>query len=118
GYFLYRGSLKLNLRTVFQGTGAVIVVLAAGMLAYGLHELQEVGLVPVLVEHLWDMNGVLDEKVGVGAFLKSLVGYNENPSLLEVAAYWTYLAVVGWLFIRPKRSSATTSVARVANSVP
>jgi len=105
GYGLYRGGLSLNLRAFFQITGALLVVLGAGMLAYGLHELQEVGVVPVVVEHLWDMNGVLDEKAGAGAFLKTLVGYNGNPSLLEVATYWTYLLGVGALFLRPARSS-------------
>ncbi|MHB9148620.1 MAG: iron uptake transporter permease EfeU [Thermoleophilia bacterium] len=109
GYVLYRGSLKLDIRAFFRATGALIVVLAAGMLAYGLHELQEVGLMPTVVEHLWDMNGVLNEKAGVGAFLKALLGYNGNPSLIEVVAYWTYLIVVGWLFIRPQSSVATVS---------
>ncbi len=74
------------------------------MLAYGLHELQEVGAVPVIVEHLWDMNGLLDETTGAGAFLKAPVGYNGNPSLIEVAAYWTYLLGVGTLLLRPERS--------------
>ncbi len=112
GFALYRGSLRLDVRTVFQVTGAVIVVLAAGMLAYGLHELQEVGVVPIFVEHVWDTNGVLDEKVGIGAFLKALLGYNGNPSLIEVVAYWTYLTVVGWLFVRPKRSNLTRQATR------
>jgi len=105
GYGLYRGGLHLDLRTFFRATGALLIVLAAGMLAYGLHELQEVGAVPVMVEHLWDMNGVLDEKAGVGAFLKALVGYNGNPSLVEVAAYWAYLIGVGALFLRPEHST-------------
>ncbi len=105
GYGLYRGGLSLNLRSFFRVTGALLVVLAAGMLAYGLHELQEVGAVPVIVEHLWDMNGLLDETTGAGAFLKALVGYNGNPSLVEVAAYWTYLLGVGTLLLRPERSA-------------
>lgn len=105
GYGLYRGGLSLNLRAFFRVTGALLVVLAAGMLAYGLHELQEVGAVPVVVEHLWDMNGLLDETTGAGAFLKALVGYNGNPSLIEVAAYWTYLLGVGTLLLRPERSA-------------
>ncbi len=108
GYGLYRGGLRLDLRAFFRATGALLIVLAAGMLAYGLHELQEVGVVPVVVEHLWDMNSVLDEKVGVGVFLKALVGYNGNPSLVEVAAYWAYLIGVGVLFLRPERSTAQT----------
>lgn len=107
GYGLYRGGLSLDLRAFFRATSVLLVVLAAGMLAYGIHELQEVGVVPVIVEHLWDMNATLDEKVGVGAFLKALVGYNGNPSLLEVIAYWTYLGGVGALLLRAGRPVAT-----------
>jgi len=50
--------------------------------------------------------------VGIGAFLKALFGYNGNPSLIEVVAYWTYLTVVGWLFVRPKRSNVTSQATR------
>lgn len=108
GYALYTGSLRLDLRSFFTVTGVVIIVLAAGLLAYGIHELQEVGALPVVVEHLWDTNHLLDETAGVGAMLKGLVGYNGNPSLLEVVAYWSYLLVVGTLFLRSNRKGAVS----------
>jgi high-affinity iron transporter len=114
GYALYQGSLNLDIRAFFRVTGGLIILLAAGMLAYSIHELQEAGVVPIVVEHLWDTNALLDEKVGVGAFLKALVGYNGNPSLLEVVAYWTYLSVVGWLFLRPQSRRVATSGKRPA----
>lgn len=105
GYGSYRGGLSLDLRVFFRVTGVLLIVLAAGMLAHGLHELQEVGMVPVIVEHLWDTNGILDEGAGVGVFLKALAGYNGNPSLVEVVAYWVYLLGVGALFLGPERSA-------------
>ncbi|HZJ02828.1 MAG TPA: iron uptake transporter permease EfeU [Thermoleophilia bacterium] len=105
GYAVYRGSIRLDLAKFFTATGILLIVLAAGMLAYGLHELQEVGVVPVTVEHLWDMNAILDDGAGAGAFLKGLVGYNGNPSLLEAIAYWLYLGIVGVLFLRPAAST-------------
>ncbi|MHB0980230.1 MAG: iron uptake transporter permease EfeU [Thermoleophilia bacterium] len=110
GYGLYRGGLRLDLSLFFRVTGALLIVLAAGMFAYGLHELQEVGIVPVVVEHLWDTNGVLNEKAGAGAFLKALVGYNGNPSLVEVVAYWAYLLGVGSLFLRREGHSTRQGV--------
>jgi high-affinity iron transporter len=117
GYALYRGSLSLNIGAFFRVTGALIIFLAAGMLAYGIHELQEAGLIPIVVEHLWDMNPVLDEGAGMGAFLKALVGYNGNPSLLEVLAYWTYLGAVGWLFLKPPHAAATIGDRRAATGL-
>ncbi len=102
GYGLNRGTVHLDLRKFFWATGAVLVIFGAGLLATGLHELQEAGILPTLVQPVWNMNGVLDESAGVGAFLKGLVGYNGAPSLVEVVAYWVYLGVAGYLFVRPR----------------
>jgi len=101
GYALFRGSVKLDLRAFFRVTGLVLVVVAAGLLASGIYELQQVGIVPVGVAHLWDAGGILDDGAGLGAVLHGLVGYNAAPSLVEVVAYWAYVAVVGFLFLRP-----------------
>lgn len=94
-YLLFRTSVSFNLRQFFLITGSVLVLFAAGLLAHGIHELQEAGVVPVIIEHLWDMNGILDEKGPVGSFLKALFGYNGNPSLLEVVAWLAYLTTFG-----------------------
>jgi high-affinity iron transporter len=101
GYALFRGSVNLDLRAFFRVTGLVLVVVGAGLLAAGIHELQGVGIVPVGVAHLWDARGILDDGAGVGAVLHGLLGYNAAPSLVEVVAYWVYLVGVGFLFLRP-----------------
>ena len=66
---------------------------------------QEAGLLPIVVEHVWNLNPILDENGSVGAFLKALFGYNGNPSLLEVTAYWVYLVGIGALSLREMRKS-------------
>jgi len=48
----------------------------------------------VIVEHVWDINHILDENATLGSILKSLLGYNGNPSLLEVSSYLGYWVVV------------------------
>ena len=92
----------------------LLLFFAAGLFAYGIHELQEAGLVPIIVEHIYDINGVLDESSTLGAFLKALLGYNGNPSLLETLSYLGYLAVVGVLiwrgWRRPVRSDRSQAV--------
>lgn len=103
GYALYAGGRRLNLRTFFNVTGILIILIAAGLLAYGIHELNEAGIVPPVVEHVWDINFIINEKSTVGSLLKSLFGYNANPSLTEAVGYVVYLILIGWFFLRPAR---------------
>jgi high-affinity iron transporter len=99
GYVGYRESRRLNLSVFFNVTGTLLIFFAAGLLAHGIHEFQEAGLFPVMVEHVWNMNGFLNEKEGLGNFLRTLFGYNGNPALVEVTFYTTYLAVaLGYFF--------------------
>lgn len=88
---------KIPLRPFFQWTGYFILLIAAGLLAYGIHELHELGWIPPVIEHVWDINHILNEKQGFGSFLKALFGYNGNPSLVEVIAYASYLIVISLL---------------------
>ena len=105
GWLIFVTGKKLNVRAFFRTTGALLLLVAAGLLAHGIHEFQEAGLLPVFVEHVWNLNPVLDENGSVGAFLKALFGYNGNPSLLEVTAYWFYLVGIGALSLREMRKS-------------
>ncbi len=92
---------RIPLRTLFRSTGFFLLLIGAGLLAYGIHELQELGWLPTLIAPVWNTNPWLNEKEGLGAFLKALFGYNGNPSLLEVIAYALYLAVASWALRRP-----------------
>ena len=95
------GSRRLNLRQFFTITGVLLIVFAAGLLAHGVHEFQEAGLLPMTVEHVWDTNAVLSEDSRTGEFLTALFGYNGNPSLLEVVAWASYLLLALGFFLRP-----------------
>ena len=87
---------------VYPIVGIFIIFIAAGLLGYGLHELGEVGWVPVGIEHLYDINSILNEKQGLGSFLKAIFGYNGNPSLTETVLYWLYLSAMLYFAFRPK----------------
>ncbi len=103
GYSIYKGSSRLNIRTFFNATSLVLIVFAAGLLAHGIHEFIEAGIIPPLVEHVWDINHILPEKSTFGLFLKAILGYNGNPSLIEVIAYPVYLALALVFYFRPVR---------------
>ncbi len=103
GYAIFVTSMKINLKRFFNITGILLILFAAGLVAYGVHELQEAKIIPTWVEHLWDINPsvnpdgtypLLHENGYGGSILKGLFGYNGNPSLLEVLSYVTYLGLV------------------------
>lgn len=94
GWVLFSTTRRLDIRAFFRVTSILLILFAAGLVAHGIHEFNEVGWVPPIVEHVWDLNPVLDESSGVGQMLKALFGYNGNPSLTEVMAYAGYWVVV------------------------
>jgi len=94
GWSLFTSTVRLDLRRFFQITGALLILFAAGLVAYGVHEFNELGWIPSLIEHVWDINFILDEKSTLGLMLKALFGYNGNPSLSEVLAYIGYFAAI------------------------
>jgi high-affinity iron transporter len=106
GWLIFVAGKRLNVRRFFQATSILLLLFAAGLTAHGVHEFQEAALLPTLVEHVWDINPILDEASVTGAFLKAVFGYNGNPSLLEVLAYSVYFAVVGMASLRGSRAMA------------
>ena len=109
GALLYRGGIRMNLRSFFRVTGLLLIVVAAGLFAFSLHELQEAGWLPFLETHAFDISASLPDDAGVGAILRGLLGYNADPTWLEVAGWAGYLAVVGGLFLRAPRMPGTKS---------
>jgi high-affinity iron transporter len=94
GYTLFATTVRLDLRRFFQVTGLLLILFAAGLVAHGVHEFNEVGWVPPVIEHIWDVNAILDENSVSGQLMKTLFGYNGNPSLTEMIAYFGYLVVI------------------------
>jgi len=101
GVLLYRGGIRLNLRTFFRVTGWILIVVAAGLFAYSVHELQEAGWFPLLEATAFDLSAALPDDSGLGAILRGLLGYNADPTVLETLGWVAYLSVVGTLFARP-----------------
>jgi high-affinity iron transporter len=94
GWTLFATTIRLDLRRFFQVTGFLLILFAAGLVAHGVHEFNEAGWIPAVVEHVWDVNAIVDENSVPGQLLRTLFGYNGNPSLTEMIAYFAYLVVV------------------------
>ncbi len=118
GYSIYKGSSRLNLRAFFNVTSLILIMFAAGLLTYGIHEFIEAGIIPPLVDPVWDINHILSEKSTFGLFLKAILGYNANPALVEVVAYFGYLGfVLGGYFWFTTKGEKVTAKAILKESV-
>ena len=94
GGLIFASTVRLNLKLFFQVTGVLLILFAAGLVAHGVHEFTEIGWLPSVVEHVWDINAYLPETSSVGQLLATLFGYNGNPSLVEVLAYVGYFIAI------------------------
>ncbi|ALX05030.1 MULTISPECIES: iron uptake transporter permease EfeU [Aeromicrobium] len=109
GYLIYRGALRINLSTFFQVTGALLIVVAAGVLAYGVHDLQEAGILPGITNLAFDVSGVIAPDSWYGTLLKGTVNFQPDPTWLQTIAWVAYVVPVLWLYLRPQASAAPTA---------
>ena len=114
GWTLFTTTVRLDLRRFFQVTGILLILFAAGLVAHGVHEFNEVGWIPSVIEHVWDVNAIVDENSVPGQLLKTLFGYNGNPSLTEMIAYFVYLIVVSVFWWREDTAPAKATAASQA----
>ena len=108
-WLLFSSLVKLNLRRFFLITNILLIIFAAGLVAHGVHELNEVMIIPPIIEHVWDMNWLLNENSFTGEIMKVLFGYNGNPSLTEVLAYVAYCGLILFVLVRDQLPRATAS---------
>lgn len=90
GWVLFATSIRLDVRVFFRVTSVLLIFFAAGLVAHGVHELNEAGLIPTIMEPVWDTSKLLGDEAGIGLLLKTLFGYNANPSLTEILAYFGF----------------------------
>ena len=101
GVLIYRYAVQINIKTFFDITSLFLVVFAAGLLAHGIAEYQEIGWLPIMTATAWNTRWLLNNESVLGSILRSLVGYNDKPSFLEVTTYIAYWIIVlqavrGW----------------------
>jgi high-affinity iron transporter len=107
GYLLYRGAITVNLSKFFTVTGAFLVFVAAGVLAYGVHDLQEAGILPGLTTLAFDVSAQIPPDSWYGTVLKGIFNFSPQTSVAEAIVWVAYLAIVLPLFLIPRRSRAT-----------
>jgi high-affinity iron transporter len=103
GYLIYRGALRINLGRFFKWTGVALVIVAAGILSYGIHDLQEAGVLPGLDNLAFDVSGVVDPGTWYAALLKGIFNFTPQTTVLQAVAWVLYVSIVLYLFLRPAR---------------
>ncbi|MEU0438352.1 MULTISPECIES: iron uptake transporter permease EfeU [unclassified Streptomyces] len=103
GWLFYRGALKINLAKFFTWTGGMLVVVAAGVLAYGVHDLQEADWVPGLRNQAFDISDTIPPDSWYGTLLKGVFNFQPDPTVIQVVVWLLYLVPVLALFLSPVR---------------
>lgn len=106
GYLLYRRAIQINLSQFFTITGVALVIVAAGVLSYGIHEFQELGWLPGDGSYAWDISSWMAKDSIAGTLLAGTIGFDVNTSWVQLAMYAAYLAVVLRLYLKPAAQKA------------
>jgi high-affinity iron transporter len=109
GYLLHRGVLKVNLTRFFTWTGVALIVIAGGVLAYGIHDLQEAGILPGLHSLAFDVSAAIPPSSWYGTLLKGTLNFSPATTWLEAAAWLLYVLPVLFFYVRINRSAAGPS---------
>lgn len=120
---LYRGALSLNLSKFFTWTGAFLIFVAAGVLAYGVHDLQESGVLPGLNSLAFDVSEQIPPSSWIGTLLKGTFNFSPATTWFELAVWVAYVAIVLPMFIvrvraphPPKASGSTVATKQKATA--
>lgn len=115
GWLFYRGAVRINLAKFFTWTGAMLVVVAAGVLAYGVHDLQEAEFIGGLRNKAFDISATIPPDSWYGTLLKGVFNFQPNPTVIQVVVWSLYLVPVLALFLAPSQARPRTPAPEPAN---
>jgi high-affinity iron transporter len=105
GYLIYRGIVSINLTRFFTWTGAILIIIAAGVLSYGVHDLQEAGVLPGLHALAFDVSAAIPPDSWYGTLLKGTLNFSPATTWLEAGVWLGYVGAVMTVFIRTVRGN-------------
>jgi high-affinity iron transporter len=112
GLLTFYGIKTINISKFFKATNYILILFAAGLITFGIHEFIEAGVVNPIIEEMWNIKHILPETFPddnpstplwleiIGSLMKALFGYNANPSLLEVIVYPLLLISIGLISLK------------------
>jgi high-affinity iron transporter len=109
GWAIFKSAIKMNLSKFFTYTGIGLIIVAAGVLAYGVHEYQELGWLPGPDAFAWDTTSWMAKDSIAGAVLGGTVGFDTTTSWLQLLIWAIYLVAVLTPYLRSARSKVLVS---------
>jgi high-affinity iron transporter len=110
GFLIYRGAIKIDLTKFFTWTGVFLIIVAAGVLAYGVHDLQEARFLPGLYNLAFDVSETIRPDSWYGTLLKGIFNFSPATTKLEAAAWLAYFLPTLSIFLyKIRQRSRTTS---------
>ena len=110
GYAIYNRTVKLDLAKFFTITGVALVIIAAGVLSYGIHEFQELGYLPGVDSFLWDVTPWIAKESLLGSLLGGLVGFDTTTSFVQFIGWSIYLLAVLIPYLSKGKGAAKSKV--------
>lgn len=117
GVLVYKGAVRINLGVFFRWTGIVLIIVAAGILSYGIHDLQEAAFLPGLGTLAFDVSHVIDPGTWYATLLKGIVNFTPATTVIQAVAWVVYVGIVLTLFLRPQRAQASAPAQDAAKKV-
>ena len=105
-YGMYVGAVRINLAKFFSYTGVFLIVVAAGILSYGIGALQTVSWLPGLANKAFDIQSWFNWSSWYGEVIQGIFNVTPTPTVLQFALWLAYLVIVLALFLRPTRKTA------------
>lgn len=106
-YLIYRGLVRINLSRFFFWTGLFLIVVAAGVLAYGVHDLQEAGVIPGVTAVAYSVTSVIPPTSWYGAALAGIFNFTPEPTVAQVIVWVAYIAITLAVFLRVSLTRAS-----------
>lgn len=110
GYLIYNRSVKINLSKFFTVTGVALIIVAAGVLSYGVHEFQELGWLPGADDFIWDVTPWIAKESILASLLSGTVGFDTTTSWVQILAWGAYLVAVLVPYLSNKSQSTKVAV--------
>jgi high-affinity iron transporter len=120
GFIVYRGMVRLNMSRLFTWTGAALVIVAAGILTYAVHEFQELGWLPGEDATAFDVSGTIAPDSVAGTVLRGAVNFRPVMNWVEIAFWLAYVVPTMTLYLRVvnRRSTPVAAPAETPEKTP